>query len=326
VMMRALLLVCLLATLALALKVPTSRPVLNDGIIETVNKGESSWNAGRNAYFEGMSVRDASRLMGTKIRPLPKNRHIKAATPSPVPATFDARQQWPKCQTLQTITDQARCGSCWAFACVEALSDRTCIFSNGSFNSFLSFQDLVTCDHTDDGCEGGEPFNAWTYAATSGLVTAACSPYTVPTCPPQSEPCLNFVPTPACVKNCESNYTGTWATDLHYSQKPYSVPANSIASEIYTNGPVEAAFTVYEDFIHYQSGVYVHKTGGVLGGHAVKLIGWGTYVNGTTSLPYWLVANSWTTTWGDQGYFMILRGKDECGIESGVVAGLPKLP
>lgn len=45
------------------------------------------------------------------------------------------------------------------------------------------------------------------------------------------------------------------------------------------------------------AGVYKHVTGDMLGGHAVKIIGWGEE-NGT---PYWLVANSWNTDWGDKG-------------------------
>lgn len=57
-----------------------------------------------------------------------------------------------------------------------------------------------------------------------------------------------------------------------------------------------------------------------LGGHAVKMMGWGVE-DGT---PYWLVANSWNTDWGNEGYFRILRGSDHCGIESSVVAGLPQ--
>lgn len=47
------------------------------------------------------------------------------------------------------------------------------------------------------------------------------------------------------------------------------------------------------------------------------MIGWGVE-NGT---PYWLCVNSWNSSWGDNGTFKILRGSDECGIESGVVAG-----
>jgi len=88
-----------------------------------------------------------------------------------------------------------------------------------------------------------------------------------------------------------------------------------------TNGPVEASFTVYLDFVTYKSGVYVHKTGGALGGHAIKILGWGV----DNGVAYWTVANSWNTDWGAAGYFLIKRGVDECGIESGVVAGKPKL-
>ena len=65
------------------------------------------------------------------------------------------------------------------------------------------------------------------------------------------------------------------------------------------------------------SGVYEHKSGSMLGGHAIKLLGWGT----ENGVDYWLVANSWNPDWGDNGFFKIRRGTDECGIESNVVAG-----
>lgn len=66
-------------------------------------------------------------------------------------------------------------------------------------------------------------------------------------------------------------------------------------------------------------GVYQYTAGGYLGGHAVRMIGWGVE-NGT---PYWLIANSWNTNWGDKGTFKILRGKNECNIESSIVVGIP---
>ena len=62
-----------------------------------------------------------------------------------------------------------------------------------------------------------------------------------------------------------------------------------IKAEIMKNGPVEGAFTVYADFPSYKSGVYQHTSGDELGGHAIKILGWGSE-NGT---PFWLVANSW---------------------------------
>jgi len=88
-------------------------------------------------------------------------------------------------------------------------------------------------------------------------------------------------------------------------------------AEISTKGPIEVAFTVYEDFLAYKSGVYSHKTGSALGGHAVKAIGYGVE-NGA---KYWIIANSWNESWGDNGYIKILRGNNECGIEGQGVAG-----
>lgn len=53
------------------------------------------------------------------------------------------------------------------------------------------------------------------------------------------------------------------------------------------------------------------------GGHAIKIIGWGV----ENDTPYWLVANSWNTSWGEKGFFKILRGANECGIENNTAFG-----
>jgi len=130
--------------------------------------------------------------------------------------------------------------------------------------------------------------------------------------------------TPACVSTCDSksNYTVPFKADKHKFATSYSISSTvtDIMTEIYTRGPVEAAFTVYNDFLTYKSGVYTHQTGGVDGGHAVKILGWGNE-NGT---DYWLVANSWNPDWGMNGFFKIKKGTDECGIEDGIVAGTYK--
>lgn len=53
---------------------------------------------------------------------------------------------------------------------------------------------------------------------------------------------------------------------------------------------------MYADFLSYKSGVYQHMSGQELGGHAIKILGWGV----ENSTPYWLVANSWNEDWGDK--------------------------
>ncbi|KAG5874072.1 hypothetical protein JTB14_014014 [Gonioctena quinquepunctata] len=60
-----------------------------------------------------------------------------------------------------------------------------------------------------------------------------------------------------------------------------------------------------------------------ISGHAVKILGWGV---DDKNVSYWLIANSWNKQWGEEGFFRMLRGENNCGIESNIVAGLPKMP
>lgn len=94
--------------------------------------------------------------------------------------------------------------------------------------------------------------------------------------------------------------------------------------EIFTHGPVTAGFNVYSDWVHYpkgtpSNGVYRPEGGEDMGGHAVRIIGWGV----ADGDKYWLVANSFGDKWGEKGLFKILRGVGSAGIEASVVAGLP---
>eukprot|EP00808_Paulinella_micropora_P024085 g78270.t1 len=92
--------------------------------------------------------------------------------------------------------------------------------------------------------------------------------------------------------------------------------ADTIAYSIMKNGPVEAAFTVYEDFEDYTCGIYKNTTSVEKGGHAIKIVGWGV----ENGVKYWKVQNSWNPTWGEQGYFRIEKGVNMCGIESQVTS------
>ncbi|XP_045180945.2 cathepsin B-like isoform X2 [Mercenaria mercenaria] len=271
------------------------------------------------------------------VKPTPP--HMKFPTkdikvPKDLPDTFDARTQWPNCPSLKEVRDQGACGSCWAFGCVEAATDRLCVQSNGQVNAHLSAEDLTSCCRTcGNGCNGGFLEGAWNYLKRDGIVTGGpynskegCLPYEIKACDHhvvgKLDPCKGDGPTPRCSKHCEAGYNNTFEKDKHHAKTVYAVDGvEKIMTEIMTNGPVEAAFTVYADFPTYKSGVYEHKSGGPLGGHAIKLLGWGN----EDGKDYWLVANSWNPDWGDSGFFKILRGRDECGIESNIVAGMMEL-
>lgn len=312
--------------------IPTEFQPLSQELIDFVNGIKTTWKAGRN--FEGVSVHYLKGLMGVLEDPnghrLEEKEHVLGM--EQLPESFDSREKWSHCPTIKEVRDQGSCGSCWAFGAVEAMSDRICISSGGKNNNHISAEDLLSCCYSCGmGCNGGFPESAWEFFKNTGLVTGGqagskqgCRPYSIAHCDHhvtgKYPACKGILPTPGCKRKCETGFNTTYKADKHYGISAYRVSSDveQIQNEIYKNGPVEAAFTVYADFPSYKSGVYQHTSGSPLGGHAIKILGWGVD-NGT---PYWLVANSWNEDWGDKGFFKILRGKDECGIEAGVVAGL----
>jgi len=269
-------------------------------------------------FFEGKTIDQIKGLFGwtgKSGRKIP----VKSDTAVSLPDSFTSAQNWPMCKTIGTIFNQAECGSCWAFGGVEAASDRFCIASKGAFNQPLSFGEVTEC--TSGGCGGGAAEDTWDFMQQNGIVTDACYPYNIPTCPPAQQPCLNFVNTPYCWTNNTCDNGASWTS--YFITNYYQLSSvQSAMTEIMTNGPIEACFSVFADFLNYKSGVYIYQSGSFLGGHCVKIQGWGV----ENGVPYWLVNNSWTTYWGDNGQFKILRGQDECGIEDDLVAGMPQWP
>lgn len=306
-------------------------------IIDHVNSVQKSWTAGHNEYFDGMDLETIKGLMGTLETPEHLKLPVKDIEPAnDIPDEFLSSKAWPNCESIQEVRDQSTCGSCWAFGAVETISDRICIASGQKLQVRISAEDMLSCCGIScgQGCNGGYPSGAMNHWKKTGIVTGWlyntsnwCYPYEFAPCDHHTTgkygPCGASKPTPKCVAKCVDGYSGEYSTDKWTAESVYSVPSQvaKIQTEIMTHGPIEVAFTVYNDFLTYKSGVYHHTTGSALGGHAVKMVGWGVE-DGT---PYWLIANSWNEGWGDKGFFKIRRGNNECGIEGQGVAGIPKL-
>lgn len=315
-------------------------------IAQEINSMKTTWTADVNARFSNATVADAKRLLGTilsheegYIQPtLTRNTFITGS----IPTSFDSRTAFPNCANIiGNVRDQSSCGSCWAFSSTESFNDRWCIVHGDNTNK-MSPEDTVSCCtgrvcSFSMGCNGGQPAGAWNWFQQTGVTTGgdyadngagnSCKPYSMVSCahhvePSNGLPACDDVPsysTPKCTSTCsESSYGTAYSKDKHFAKSSYAIKgAENIQREIMEKGPISVAMSVYEDFEAYSSGIYQHKTGKYLGGHAIKMIGWGEE-NGT---PYWIVVNSWNDSWGEQGTFRIIRGKDECGIESDGVAG-----
>ena len=298
---------------------------------QKVNSAGRNWVAEVPTRFN--SSDDVAQLCGTwmpghpKYVKLPEHPGLEGVQ---VPASFDARAQWPKCTVIGEIRDQSACGSCWAFGSTETFEDRRC--AQTGVNTMMAAEDTASCCSGfacgfSQGCDGGQPGAALQWMTSTGVVTgglykgSGCRPYTLapcahhvpatakyPKCPAQE------YPTPQCTKHCVdgSNYEQNKAK----GKNAYSVTGVTRIEQALQKGTVSAAFTVYADFPTYKSGVYKHTSGSALGGHAVAIIGYGT----EGGEAYWLVKNSWNNEWGAAGLFKILKGADECGIESSISA------
>ena len=277
--------------------------------------GQTTWMAGESDFFQGKTLQEAKALMGTRLGGGANEgeavRTFDHIDDGDIPDEFDARAQWPG--LIHPIRNQEKCGSCWAFGAVESLGDRFAIATNAS-SPVLSPEDLVSCDELSLGCLGGFISMAWRYIESVGVVTERCFPYAAgdgnaPPCPPKGQ----------CVS--KSAEYKKYRTSDHYRLDT----VEDIQKAIIFGGPVEGGFEVHQSFMHYKSGVYSREWWKFwdpeLGGHAIKILGWGNQ-NGT---DYWLVANSWGTDWGLDGYFKIKKGVNECDIESSVYAGDPLL-
>lgn len=309
-------------------------------IVNKVNSANGVWQAGLN-FPHFISSDRLKKLMGTILETHEDDKEnnsqdlfVEYALNESIPDEFDSRENWPECKdVINHIRDQGPCGSCWAVAAASTFSDRICIAKKNLNDTRISIsaEDILSCSFFG-GCGGGFLRVAWWRIKHRGVVTGGdfnsklgCKPYSLQPCQHHSNGsrphCLDILAkTPRCPSQCtNSDYTITLNKDRYKAKDYFSTSGEkNIQKAILSGGPVEAGFVVYEDFLTYKSGVYHHITGKILGGHAVKILGWGV----EKGVPYWTCANSWNSDWGDSGFFKILRGKNEVRIESSVFSGI----
>jgi len=188
---------------------------------------------------------------------------------------------------VSPVKDQGSCGSCWAFSSVAALESKYAMRNNtpGSFLD-LSEQILVSCSTGNMGCDGGYMDATAEFLQNTGTYYETCFPYT------------------ATNNNC-NNACANWRTNA-FKITEYEYVSRDVTAmkQALQNGPFQVSFYVYGDFDYYGGGVYEYAWGQNLGGHAVLLVGYvdtaGQYGGG-----YFIVKNSWGTSWGENGYFRI---------------------
>lgn len=288
-----------------------------------VNSLQTSWKA--DAY-EGEDLSFAlgklegglmASNMGLGAKAFPREELAEA------PESFDSREQWPECQSIKEIRNQAKCGSCWAFSAATVMSDRICIASGQKLQTRVSPQDVMSCCYScGNGCHGGFPSAAWFYFVNNGVVTgnnfddnSMCKPYTIS--PTSNETAA----TPPCTRSCV-NGKGYYEDKIYAKSAYLVVGEEQFKAEISKNGPISASFTTYEDLKTYKTGIYAHTTGVARGGHAIRIVGYGS----EKGQPYWIIANTWGDKWGEAGFFRMKRGTNEGGIETEGVAGVVELP
>ncbi|GCB69564.1 hypothetical protein scyTo_0005500 [Scyliorhinus torazame] len=290
----------------------------NLDFVKTINTVQKSWTATVYKEYEKLTIRDLVKRAGGQNSRVPRRPRPMLASEEVQKLAMSLPESWDwrnvaGVNYVSPVRNQGGCGSCYAFSSMGMLEARIRIQTNSTQTPILSTQQIVSCSHYSQGCDGGFPYLiAGKYAQDFGLVEERCFPYV-------------GIDTPCTVSKFCYHY---YVSQYYYVGGFYGA-CNEAAMklELVKNGPVSVAFEVYPDFMHYHGGIYYHT--GLsdpfnpfeLTNHAVLLIGYGS--DPKTKQNYWIVKNSWGTSWGENGYFRILRGSDECAIESIAIAATP---
>ena len=264
-----------------------------DKFIEEENAQGHSFTLGHN-QFSDWSKTEYSNMLGYKAEPLPEDQHFE---------TFDESSNgdnvnWIKAGAVTNIKDQGNCGSCWAFSTTGAMEGIN--FINFGWIVPFSEQQLVSCSKSNHACSGGGAYRAFEYYKSSKVVFESVYPYT-----------SGNGQVAACA------YDEGWATQIKVNGISFVEPNNvSQLKAALAKQPIAVAIDAGQSvFQSYASGILDSASCGTSLNHGVLLVGWG--YDDYLGKDFWLVKNSWSTNWGDNGYFRlgIQEGKGICGIQ-----------
>uniref|UniRef100_A0A672GRE0 Cathepsin 12 n=1 Tax=Salarias fasciatus TaxID=181472 RepID=A0A672GRE0_SALFA len=195
------------------------------------------------------------------------------------------------------VKDQGYCGSCWAFSTTGAIEGQ--IYKKTGQLMSLSEQNLVDCSkaYGTYGCNGAWMANAYDYVVSNGLQATDTYPYTSV----DTQPCYY-----------DSRLAVAHIKDYRFIPKG---DEQALADAVATVGPITVAVDAdHSSFLFYSSGIYDEPNCNPNNlSHAVLLVGYGS----EGGQDYWIIKNSWGTSWGEGGYMRMIRdGRNTCGIAS----------
>jgi len=246
---------------------------------------------------------------------------VKAASANPVlgDSPTVTTLNWTANGMVTPVRNQGSCGSCWAFACVQTIESayiRGGNVDSGDVEDFaLSVQQMVSCDSSNWGCMGGWPIDAMTYVQTEGgLALEEDYPYKGYT-----GSCKN--------NNLNDLVEGTAPQTVGYASQCSSynncnnMDEDSMAASLETYGPMVVCVNA-SPWQYYTGGVMSESTCNSGYGNGRSVLNHAVIVTGfdlDSSTKYWSLKNSWSTSWGDNGYIHLEFGENTCGVANDVL-------